>query len=240
MMLTAAKRIASRSLQHAFVKRHRGRITVGAHCRIPFRTLQIRAKRLIVGDYVRLGDRLVVEGESCTLGDHFFCGHDVGIHGHRARVEIGKFSSVGARVLFLLGQGHHRPQSLANFPFGHAPQFDAHAWTQGFDYDAETETFCRLGHDVWIGVGSLVLPNVAIGDGAIVSAGSVVKHDVPPYAIVGGNPARIICFRFKPSLIEELLAMKWWDWPMEKINRNKPLFTKNLMTRPSLTGLPIA
>jgi len=48
------------------------------------------------------------------------------------------------------------------------------------------------------------------------------------------------CFLTESQLIEELLAMKWWDWPMEKINRNKPLFTKNLMTRPSLTGLPIA
>lgn len=239
-MLTAVKRAARRGVQEAFVRRHQGRITVGAHCRIPFRTIQVRAKRLIIGDYVRLGERLVVEGESCTLGDHFFCGHDVGIHGHRARVEIGKFSSVGPRVLFLLGQGHHRPQSLANFPFGHVPQFDDPAWTRGFDYDAEAATCCRLGHDVWIGVGSLILPNVAIGDGAIVSAGSLVKHDVPPYAIVGGNPARVIAFRFKPSLIKELLAMQWWDWPVEKINRNKALLTKNVMTRPSLSGLPVA
>ena len=238
-MMTVIKRAARRSVKAAFLKRHQGAISIGAHCQIPFHRLQVRAKRVVFGDYVRLGDRVVIEGESCAFGDHFFCGSEVGIYGHRAHVEVGKFSSIGLRATFLLGQGNHRPQSLANFPFGHVPHFDDPAWTDGFAYDMEAATFCRVGHDVWIGVESIVLPNVAIGDGAIVSAGSVVKYDVPPYAIVGGNPAQVISFRFKPSLIKELLELKWWEWPIEKINRNKAFFTRSLMTRPSLTGLPI-
>jgi serine acetyltransferase len=65
---------------------------------------------------------------------------------------------------------------------------------------------------------------VTIGDGAVIGAYSVVTKDVPPYAIVGGNPAKIIRYRFSPDIIEKLMAIKWWDWPEEKIKRNVTLF----------------
>lgn len=238
-MVRSVKRGAQRILKGAFLRRYRGKVSIGKDVYIPFQSFHAKVNSLKVGDHVRFGSRMRLEGDSFLFGDYFFCGSDVHVSGHRARFEVGKFSSFGRGVSLLLGKGNHRIQSLSNFPFGHVPHFDAAEWTNGFAYPKEASTFCQVGHDVWIGVGSIVLPNVTIGHGAVVSTGSVVRESIPPYAIVGGNPAQIISFRFKPSLIQELLELRWWDWPVEKIHRNIPLFTKNLMTRNSLDGIPV-
>jgi len=73
---------------------------------------------------------------------------------------------------------------------------------------------------VWFGHESMIMPAVKIGDGAIIAARSIVTKDVPPYAIVGGNPARVIRKRFSDETIEQLLKIKWWDWGYNKITRN--------------------
>lgn len=238
-MVGLMKTVARRYLQAHFLRNYPGRVTIGKECQIPFRTIHARVGTLIIGNYVRFGSRLFLHGDAFTFDDHFYCGNDVTISGARARFEVGKFSSFATHVSLLLGRGHHRPHSLSNAAFGHIPHFDSPEWTRRFDFEAESASSCRAGNDVWIGTGSVVLPNVTIGDGAIVSANSVVRQDVPPYAIVGGNPAQIVAFRFKQSLIEELLELRWWDWPMEKINRNMALFTRNLTTLTSLTGIQI-
>ena len=85
-----------------------------------------------------------------------------------------------------------------------------------------------VGNDVWIGQNVTVLPGVHIGDGAIVGANSVVSKDVPPYHIVGGNPAKIIRKRFDDAAIACLLRVKWWDWPAEKITENLALLCGDL------------
>lgn len=77
-----------------------------------------------------------------------------------------------------------------------------------------------VGNDVWIGYGATVMPGVRIGHGAIVGAGSVVTADVPDYGIVGGNPAGLIRHRFGADDIDRLLALAWWDWPLEHITAN--------------------
>lgn len=69
----------------------------------------------------------------------------------------------------------------------------------------------EIGNDVWFGAGAIVLRGITIGDGAVIGAGAVVTKDVPPYAIVAGNPARIIRYRFEENIIVRLLATKWWD-----------------------------
>ena len=74
-----------------------------------------------------------------------------------------------------------------------------------------------IGNDVWIGYEAVVLAGVTIGDGAIVAARAVVTKDVPPYTIVGGVPARPIRKRFPDAEIAQLLELKWWDWPPERI-----------------------
>jgi acetyltransferase-like isoleucine patch superfamily enzyme len=238
MMLALAKRAARWYWQARFRRNYPGTVTLGKDCGIPF-SLKARVSTLVIGDYVRLGDRLFLSGDTFTFGDHFYCGNDVVISGAEARFEVGKFSSFAARVAFILGRGRHRPQSLSNAAFGHIPQFDSPDWCRHFDYAAESKSECRVGADVWIGTASVILPNVTIGHGAIVAANSVVTQDVPPYAIVGGNPAQVVAFRFKQTLIAELLQLSWWDWPFDRINRNKALFTRNLTTLTSLNGIPI-
>ncbi|MFO0867439.1 MAG: CatB-related O-acetyltransferase [Pirellulales bacterium] len=79
-----------------------------------------------------------------------------------------------------------------------------------------------IGNDVWLGYDVLLMPGVKIGDGAIVAARSVVVSDVPAYSVVGGNPAKVIKQRFPDEVVNELLAIKWWDWPVDKITRNLP------------------
>lgn len=77
-----------------------------------------------------------------------------------------------------------------------------------------------IGNDVWIGAYVSILPGVQIGDGAIIAAGAVVTKDVEPYAIVGGVPAKTIRYRFDNDMIKNLLAVKWWEWSIEEIERH--------------------
>ena len=82
----------------------------------------------------------------------------------------------------------------------------------------------EIGNDVWIGANTIILPGVKISDGAVIGAGAVVTKDVPPYAIMGGVPAKVIRYRFPPEMIDAFLKIKWWDWPLDKIKENFDLF----------------
>ena len=86
-----------------------------------------------------------------------------------------------------------------------------------------------MDHDVWIGQNAAIMPGVHIGSGAIVAAASVVTRDVPPYAVVGGNPASIIRMRYSSDVIDELLRLAWWDWPLDKIEANLPALSSGDM-----------
>ena len=77
-----------------------------------------------------------------------------------------------------------------------------------------------MGNDVWIGYEAVIMAGVTIGDGAIIGTRAVVTKDVPPYTIVGGVPAKPLRKRFPEKTISELLALKWWDWPVDRIQRN--------------------
>lgn len=81
-----------------------------------------------------------------------------------------------------------------------------------------------VGNDVWIGTRAILLPEVKVGDGAIVGAGAVVTHNVPPYAIVVGVPAKVIGFRYSKEQIDKLLKIAWWNWGINKIRANIDYF----------------
>ena len=81
-----------------------------------------------------------------------------------------------------------------------------------------------IGNDVWIGAQSILVSGIKIGDGAVIAANSVVTKDVPPYAIVGGSPAKVINYRFSEEIISELANLKWWDWDLAKIKKNRSFF----------------
>ncbi|MFX3636497.1 MAG: CatB-related O-acetyltransferase [Candidatus Pristimantibacillus sp.] len=80
-----------------------------------------------------------------------------------------------------------------------------------------------IGNDVWMGLSSTIMSGVKIGDGAVIAAHALVTKDVPPYAIVGGNPAKVIKYRFPQNIIDKLLQMKWWDWELHHIEQAIPL-----------------
>ena len=126
---------------------------------------------------------------------------------------IGKFCSIAAGARFLMNGANH-PEAGSTFPF----------WMFGNGWHERREPRVRgpivVGNDVWIGLESLILPGVTIGDGAIIGARAVVARDVPPYAVVVGNPARVLRQRYDDTTIKKLLAMRWWDWPAERITRN--------------------
>jgi len=140
------------------------------------------------------------------------------------RLVIGKFCAIASGVTFLMNGGNHLVEAISTFPFS--------IFGNGWEGAMEGKTFptkgnTTVGNDVWIGYNSVILPGVTIGDGAIIASCSVVTKDVEPYAIVSGNPAREIRKRFPDERIRALLALKWWDWDLEKITRNLSLLTGN-------------
>jgi chloramphenicol O-acetyltransferase type B len=134
------------------------------------------------------------------------------------RIQIGSFCSIAHEVA-ILGGGEHRTDWITTFPLRIAFD-DPLAGKDGIPF-SKGET--KIGNDVWIGFRATVLSGVTIGDGAVIGAGAVVVADVPPYAIVAGNPARVVRYRFSSSNIEKLLALRWWDWDIDRIKIITPL-----------------
>jgi virginiamycin A acetyltransferase len=113
---------------------------------------------------------------------------------------------------------NHKLDAISTYPF---PAF-GHGWEKAMDklINLPTRGDTLIGNDVWIGYDALIMPGVKIGDGAIIAAKSVVTKDVPPYTVIGGNPAHSIKQRFSDKEVMQLLEIKWWDWEIEKITRN--------------------
>lgn len=135
------------------------------------------------------------------------------------RLHIGRFCSLAREVRFLMGAANHQV-GLSSFPF---PMFGG-AWADSMDAVRRRDLRGDLivGHDVWIGFRALLLAGVTVGHGAVVAAGSVVTRDVPPYAIVAGNPATVVRHRLAEPERERMLALRWWDWPIEAITDAVP------------------
>ena len=131
-------------------------------------------------------------------------------------VIVGKYTSISDGVFFHWKLNHPNiefTQLVTNFPFHERFEVNNYPPCGG-------KGNIIIGNDVWIGREAKIMDNVTIGDGAIVSAYSVVTKDIPPYAIVAGNPAIIKKFRFKLDIIEKLLKIKWWNWK-EKLIRKR-------------------
>ncbi len=137
--------------------------------------------------------------------------------GDNARITIGKYCSIAKDVKIIAG-GNHRMDYVSTFPFKIFFNFPGKYDNLQFSKGPIT-----IGNDVWIGYGATIMSGVTIGDGAVVAANSLVTKDVPAYAVVAGNPAKIVKYRFSEKEIEALLAIKWWDWPIEKILDNVEL-----------------
>ena len=131
-----------------------------------------------------------------------------------AQVTVGNYTSVGP---FVCMHTLHNHACIQNRSLVSTKQLD------GYPHPTAEEKIV-IGNDVWIGRNATILGNVTIGNGAIIGAFSVIAKDVPPYAVVVGNPQVIKRYRFTSSQIEELLKIKWWDWPDEKVEKYKDDF----------------
>ena len=138
---------------------------------------------------------------------------------NKDKLIIGKFCSIACGAKFLFNSANHTLSSLSTYPF---PLFFE-------EWNLDRSNVCTswdnkgdivIGNDVWIGYEAVIIAGVTIGDGAIIGARAVVTKDVEPYTIVGGVPAAPIRKRFSKDTISNLLKIKWWDWPKEKIAKN--------------------
>lgn len=128
------------------------------------------------------------------------------------RLTLGRFCQIANGVTFITASANHRHDGITSYPFAiFAGPRENRPSMPGPGPDTE------VGHDVWIGAGATILPGARIGSGAIIGAGSVVAGEVPPYAIVAGNPARIVRHRFDADTIARILEVAWWHWPIDRI-----------------------
>jgi len=158
-------------------------------------TKDLLEDRYAIGHYTYGRPRVVSGGEGTSL-------------------RIGKYCSISTQVIIFLGS-EHRKDWISTYPFPYL--WKEASWIKGHPYSKGDVV---IGNDVYIGYHVIILSGVAIGDGAAIGAGSVVTKDVPPYAIVAGNPAQIVRYRFSEETIQKLLEIKWWDWPDEKVKEN--------------------
>jgi acetyltransferase-like isoleucine patch superfamily enzyme len=134
-----------------------------------------------------------------------------------ATLKVGSFCSISDKVTIFLG-GNHRVDWITTYPFtmfrDSAKNIKGHPATKGD---------VIIGNDVWIGSGATILSGVQIGNGAVIGACSVVTKDIPSYAIVGGNPAKLLRMRFTTDKIVSLERLAWWNWPDDKLDIAMPL-----------------
>jgi Acetyltransferase (isoleucine patch superfamily) len=170
----------------------------------------VKSPNIEIGDYTYYDDPEDSENfERNVLYHYDFIGD---------RLIIGKFCAIARGVKFIMNGANHKLGGISTYPF----QIFGNGWEKvmptlaDLPYKGDTV----IGNDVWIGYDTLIMPGVKIGDGAIVAARSVVVKDVPPYTIVGGNPAQVIKQRFSSEVIAKLLEIKWWDWPIAHLTQH--------------------
>lgn len=171
--------------------------------------------------HARIGLRSIIRkgvhmGRDVTVGDFSY------VSGPRTYVEsarIGRFCSIArATVIGVSGKDMKR---VTTHDFITAPEYGRLTRTLR---SPDQKSPPVIGNDVWIGYGAIVMRGVTIGDGAVIGANAVVTRDVPPYAVVGGNPARHLGNRFEPDQVAALLRIRWWDWSPETLTARVPDF----------------
>lgn len=133
------------------------------------------------------------------------------------RLIIGRYCAIATGATFIMNGANHALGGFSTYPF----HVFGHGWEEGVDLSSfASRGDTRIGNDVWIGREATIMPGVTIGDGAIVGAKAVVASDVPAFAVVVGNPARIVRMRFDEETVKALLDIAWWNWDAAKVSRN--------------------
>jgi len=157
------------------------------------------------GAWVEIGANTRVANSA--FGDYSYCDRMCDI----ANAQIGKFANIASCVRIGATDHPMEKASLHHFLYRSASYWeDAEDDADWFAHRKSRRA--EIGHDTWIGHGALIKPEVTIGHGAVVAAGTVVTKDVAPYTIVGGNTAKLIRRRYTESVAERMIALAWWDW----------------------------
>jgi virginiamycin A acetyltransferase len=173
-------------------------------------------KPLVTDPQIEVGEYTYYDDPDDALGFE----RDAFLYAHGPeRLIIGRYCAIASGVRFVMPGANHADLGPSTFPFG----IFGEPWaerTMDLVMGAPSRGDTVVGNDVWLGYRALVLPGVTVGHGAVVAAASVVASDVPPYAIVGGNPARVIRRRYEDQDVERLLRAAWWDWPPELVTEH--------------------
>lgn len=172
------------------------------------------------GGYNRVGDNSILVG---SLGIGSYIGNDC-----QFDADIGKFCSIGSHVYVINGT-HPVFSNVSTSPSFYSKKAanvnglslyvneSFNEWPR-----CENGRAVNIGNDVWIGYGVSIMPSITIGDGAVIAAGAVVTKDVPPYAIVGGVPAKVLRYRFSEEKIQKLISFDIWSRSIEELKQLAP------------------
>lgn len=162
-----------------------------------------------------------VKIKSATISDYTYISNNTDVE----NATIGKFCSIADHCR--IGLANHTLNLLSTSPIFTLSHNAAKTKWVTVNKDNESSQRVIIGNDVWIGSHAIILGGITIGDGAVIGAGAVVTKDVPPYAVVGGVPAKIIKFRFSENVINKLLDIKWWNWSDDDLKKKIQLFQTN-------------
>lgn len=189
-----------------WIRKHKCKVSGGLHSLHKRSTLRLE-------EGVSLGN-MIIEPKNLKIGAHTYIRSDCVL---TAVSSIGRFCSIGTGCVIGQEKGGHPSTWLSSHPFQYT--------NTGLTYDPEISDV-TIGHDVWIGHSAMIMEGVTVGTGAIIATRSVVAHDVPPYAVVAGLPAKVVKYRHTPEMISQLLNSKWWDCEIDSL-RDLPLNDPN-------------
>ncbi len=187
---------------------------VQGHPRVGFLKALVDSPLVEIGDYTYYDDpdgpeRFV---ERCVLYHYDFIGD---------RLVIGRYCAIATGVQFIMNGANHDLAGFSTYPFAIFGKGWEGAGIPSGPHRGDTV----IGNDVWIGREAVFMPGVRVGNGAIIASHAVVSADIPDYAIVAGNPARVVKMRHDHDTVERLLAIGWWNWPAEKVTRHLDAIT---------------
>lgn len=161
-----------------------------------------------------------IGGENIVVGDHTYGLPEVSTWGENSKLVIGKYCSIAKGVEIYMG-GNHHIEWVTTYPFSAVEFQDLYPEAyENIGNQPVSKGDVIIGNDVWIGRGATILSGVNIGNGAVIGAKAVIAKDVPAYAVVVGNPSKVIKYRFNNKQIKKLEEISWWNWDDEKVKEN--------------------